>query len=959
MAESSSTLEPVNILLVDDKPNNLIALESLLSQPEYNLVTATSGAEALACLNKRDFAVILTDVMMPIMDGFEFATQVRKNERLREIPIIFLTAMASDLKDVYRGYSVGAVDYLQKPLEPEVVKAKVAVFVQLFRHECRIRFQAEELLERERRVQEYKVRELSRKAESQRRRIKNALRENVRKQRIEDLQALQLEVTQILSEPLSINEILPKVLETISMQLGSKWAALWITDEVSGKLKPAYLWYTPTDKMNDFALACSQIELTQAQDILGQVWDGGKPLWISKHAASPDSPRFEALSSLDPHGLVALPLPIWEGSGISGVAEFFSENLGPEDKLLIETLVAICTRISWYVQRKKAEQILRDSEEKYRQLVTGIQDYAIFIISPSGIITTWNEGAKCLYGYDTDEIVGKHFSCLFAKAAIEKGHPQIELELARGKGRHEREGLRVRKDRSEFLANSVLTALRDNSNVLWGFAKTSYDISIRRQAEDDLRQAYDVVNAEVKERTAALEASNAALSMEVSERQRIESLLLKKQEELQEAMEMAKAASAAKTAFLANMSHEIRTPLGAVMGFSELLLMQNQSNSEKKNCVEAIKRNSEILLGVINDILDLSKVEAGKLEIEKSDVALENILTDIRLPLDLNAKEKGLKTSISSDGVLPVIINTDPIRLCQILGNIVGNAIKFTESGSICITIKKLLTKDGKAKLGFIIKDTGLGISEEQTRQLFKAFSQADSSITRKFGGTGLGLALSKKLAKALGGDVEISQSTLGEGSTFTVTIDPGDAAWVTTQVIKSKFNSEPEIETEIETPNLRGLRVLLVDDAPENQLIYTYMLETAGIIVETASNGREGLEKAITGNFAVILMDLQMPDMDGYTATIELRKREYKKPIIALTAHAMTDERQRCLASGFNGHLSKPTKRKTLLQCINEHSDKRTVELSENGTKEYQKKAKHLEMSLPNVKIEHNKRNR
>lgn len=914
-------VDPVNILLVDDKPNNLVALESFLSLPGYRLISATSGAEALALLNQVDVAVILTDVMMPTMDGFEFATRVRKAHSTRDIPIIFLTAMASDIKDIFRGYEVGAVDYLQKPLEPEVVKAKVAVFVQLFRHEKKILRQAEELLEKERLEQIYKMRELDRKAAAQRLRIKNALRENSRKKRIEELQALQLDVTQILSDSLPIADVIQNVLKITAMKFNWSWAALWTVTSRTQSLHLEYSWHDASPNFQNLTAARKSMKVSPGQGPLGRVWESNAPLWNAEQTSE----------IIGVHGIVAFP--VWIGSEIVGVVEFLDEHISAEDKLILETLLSIGARVGWYVQRKRGEQILRDSEEKFRLLVTRVREYALFVLDPDGTITTWNEGARCLFGYETDEIIGKNFSCLFNEASIKKSEPLHELEIAKESGRHEVEGLRIRKDGSEFRANSVLTALTDHTGALRGFAKTSYDITHRRLAEDTLRSAYDIVNTEVKARTAELEAANRALSSEIEERQRIENLLRKKQAELQQAMEIARSASAAKTNFLANMSHEIRTPLGAVLGFSELLLLDNQTKTERENCAEAIKRNGESLLRVINDILDLSKVEADKLDIEKIDVPLEDVINSVRLQLNLKAQEKGLKVTVSSDDDVPTFLKTDPLRLRQILGNIVGNAVKFTDRGSIGITIKRLKLEDGSPKLGFIVKDTGCGISPQKREQLFKPFSQADASITRKFGGTGLGLALSKKLANALGGDIEITESTEGQGSTFTVSIDPGESAWKVTQKVGHVVRSKPEHSPEKIPLSFKDVKALLVDDAPENQFLFKYMLEKAGISVETASDGKEGLQKALNGDFSIVLMDLQMPEMDGYAATQELRKQGYQVPIVALTAHAMAEERKKCLENGFDAHLSKPTSRQDLLKCIVEQCGKRSL-ISESSFK-------------------------
>lgn len=389
--------------------------------------------------------------------------------------------------------------------------------------------------------------------------------------------------------------------------------------------------------------------------------------------------------------------------------------------------------------------------------------------------------------------------------------------------------------------------------------------------------------------------------------------------ELKHAKRQAEAASETKSAFLANMSHEIRTPLGAVLGFSELIASQEVSESERQNSIEIIKRNGLLLSNIINDILDLSKVEAGKMEVEKIDVPFQEILGELGSLLSLEATAKGIELSVISEGVLPSTINTDPLRLRQILVNIVGNAIKFTEHGSVEVKVKIIPgTAGSRMKLGFIVKDTGTGISAEQSAKLFAPFTQADPTTTRKFGGTGLGLILSKRLANALGGDVMLAESKLGQGSTFVITIDPGEMDKVIFQ-----NNQQPQTQNVVQLPSLKRtvdlskLNVLVVDDSLDNQALISRFLLLAGAKVETADNGKEGMRKALAGDYSLVLMDLQMPEMDGHTATKMLRAQGYSKPILALTAHAMKEERQRCLESGFNEHLIKPIDRDTLLRSV------------------------------------------
>lgn len=388
--------------------------------------------------------------------------------------------------------------------------------------------------------------------------------------------------------------------------------------------------------------------------------------------------------------------------------------------------------------------------------------------------------------------------------------------------------------------------------------------------------------------------------------------------QLKNAKEDAEVANETKSAFLANMSHEIRTPLGAVIGFSELLLDGRMSANEKQRTIEIITRNGKLLSKIINEILDLSKVEAGKLEVEKSEFRLLDTINEIVVLLSLDASAKGVSLNLKVEGHPPKIVRTDTVRLRQILFNIVGNAVKFTEKGSVDIIVRTAPTD--VSKINLLIKDTGNGITLEQASRLFSPFTQADITTTRKFGGTGLGLVLSKKLAQALGGDVTLLESSLGQGSTFSITFTHGQlqSGFIENETPDPLLTIDP-LRTDPGKKTLEKLNILLVDDSPDNLALIQRILKLAGAKVDLASNGKEAVSKALIGKFNVILMDLQMPQMDGYEATKELRKHGYKRPIIALTAHAMKEERVRCLQNGFDEHLTKPVDRGELIRVLSE----------------------------------------
>ncbi|HZK79412.1 MAG TPA: PAS domain-containing protein, partial [Humisphaera sp.] len=388
--------------------------------------------------------------------------------------------------------------------------------------------------------------------------------------------------------------------------------------------------------------------------------------------------------------------------------------------------------------------------------------------------------------------------------------------------------------------------------------------------------------------------------------------------ELSRAKEAAEAASNAKSEFLANMSHEIRTPMTAILGFADLMLSPGQGLCDLQNSLQIIRRNGMHLLNLINDILDISKIEAGEMNTEKVWIDLPQVIADIRSLMGLRASEKGLKFVVLFNGPIPRRIQTDPLRMKQILVNLLGNAIKFTPGGQVSLRMT-CDTSGPSMTLRFEVEDTGIGMSEEHVARLFKAFSQADESTTRRFGGTGLGLMISRRLARMLGGDVTV-ESQVGIGSTFTACIDGGPSEGV--EMVSEMDETSLPVAADGEASRhiaLKG-RVLLAEDGRDNQRLISTILTNAGAEVTVAENGRIAVELATSQPFDLILMDMQMPEMDGYDATVELRNRGYRVPIVALTANAMAEDRDKCLACGCDGYLTKPVEPEHFLSTLHRH---------------------------------------
>lgn len=544
---------------------------------------------------------------------------------------------------------------------------------------------------------------------------------------------------------------------------------------------------------------------------------------------------------------------------------FDEEELGLLNELAAD-LAFVLQSIEDEHQRNRAEETLCESEQRLRSAIETSPD-AIVLIELDGTVSMANKQAALLSGYrDVSEVFASGMCGCDFLIPEDRHRAQSQMSGLVEQGIMRNVQFRVRRKDGEHTSVEINASLqRDAHGEPKAVLVVARDISDRTRTEDSLRRA----------------------------------------------KQAAEAANRAKSEFLANMSHEIRTPMTAILGFSDLLLTPNLPYREQREFLDGIQRNGKALMELIGDILDLARIEADKLILEWADCSLRQMVEDVFQVLQLRAQQKGLSLEVGYRFPLPERIRTDPTRLRQILVNLVGNAIKFTDRGGVCVTVACQPGGNDVAHVKFAVSDTGIGIPADKLGDLFQPFTQVDASSTRRYGGTGLGLAISKRLAKALGGDVEVA-SEFGKGSTFTLTIDAGSLKGVC--MLDSPLALQPAAEgpsTKEETLMLHG-RVLFAEDSPAVSSVANYILKRMGLEVAIAADGEAACEMAEKSRAAgipydLILMDIQMPKLNGYEATRWLRQHGWRGPIVAVTAHALVGDRDKCLDAGCDDYLAKP----------------------------------------------------
>ncbi len=820
--------EPVNILMVDDKKANLVALEAILSCPSYNLVTATSGEEALKHVLTQDFAVILLDVMMPEMDGFEFARLMRQRTRSQSTPIIFLTAIAKDTRFLHQGYAVGAVDYLQKPLDSDVVKAKVSVFVELFLKNRQIKKQEALLREAQRREQEYRLSELKHSSEQHYRELADSLHQIIwtadKERNVTFISNRWYDYTGTKSRLFPHWDDLTSLMDSSDSKIcEDAWMASTQEDEPK-EFECECRIYNITTKSLRWNLFRLVPERNNKGEFVGWV---GTLTDIHTQKRAEESQRFITAACAALNASLDYRTCLHESAKVS---------IGTFADIITIDLIDAQKRFSRFVHCKDSfkESLL----VKTLEAETPVSD----------------RSASLAIALATQKIMR------FEKV---KDVPEL-LYL------HE-------AAKTELGSISILT------NPIFIHGKIVGVATLIRVGNTPFDDVDEKICAEVSRH------ANPAIANALAH------------EELQRANQ-------AKDQFLALLSHELRTPLNAMIGWAQFLKV-DESKETFYQGLEVIERNGHALGQLVSDLLDVSRIVTGKLQIERRPIEMQQFLYSSLEGIRPLAEAKNLDLSFfSANG--RCLIPGDADRLQQVISNLLTNAIKFTpEGGKVEVYLNNF-----NDSVVIMVRDTGQGIRAEFLPHIFDRFSQADATTTRKHAGLGLGLAIVRHITELHGGSVAVQSDGPGQGTCFTIVLPKSAKIHDTPIQIKAPASPKSQVD-------LDGATVFVVDDDQTSRDIVVAFLKRSGASVRSAGSVREAIVGIKQFRPQVVISDIGMPEEDGYDLLRKLKilSKEMGIPIraAALTAYASAEDAVKALDAGFDAHFSKPFKFDELLGAI------------------------------------------
>ena len=689
---------------------------------------------------------------------------------------------------------------------------------------------------------------------------------------------LQHSVSQILASALSLPAAAAYILRTLCHQLGWHVGGFWVVEPGGSYLQLVELWHEPAIDVRTFAEISRAIHFGRGVGLPGRVWASGKPAWVRDVVVEPNFPRASAAAADNLHG--AFAFPVLAAGRCLGVMEFFHRAIAEPDPALLLMVATVGNQIGQMLVRKRAQAELELSEARFQELAEQSHT-AIWEADTVGLYTYASPVYKSLTGYSPEDLVGrKHFCELHPEAGREAFKAAVAAVFARQSSFRDLENPIQTKDGRIIWVSTNGVPIRDRAGQIIGYRGSDTDITARVRVMEDLQRA-------------------------------------------KQAAEMA---NRAKTEFLAVMSHEIRTPMNAIIGMTNLLL-GTALDPRQTEFAQTVARSGESLLELINDILDLSRIESGEhLQIEEELFSLRELVAGVAQMLRPRALASNisLTTQVSPD--VPDWLSSDDGRLRQVLVNLAGNAIKFTEQGSVTVRVRCLQQDEQSVRLRFEVQDTGIGIRPEDQPRLFQPFVQTDSSSSRRRAGTGLGLAISKRIVELMGGSIGL-ESAPGQGSRFwfELRISIAAAGLAEAQLARKRMGVELFDPAAARVEPSQALRILVAEDHDTNRRLARFMLEGLGYRADFAGNGVEAIEAWERSNYDIILMDCQMPEMDGFEATREIRKREAARAaagarrvcIIALTANALKGDRERCLAAGMDGYLSKPFTKQQLREGL------------------------------------------